>query len=69
MSYRKRRKSRWSKEVLKTLIDRDMQVSDLADELGIDRTYCSAIVHGRSIVPDVADRISGKLDITVPYDE
>lgn len=36
----------FEKEVRKTLIDRDMKLTDLADELGISLTYLYDILNG-----------------------
>ena len=59
--------STWCKEVKKTLIDRDMTVTDLADRLEISRPYVSGVVNGRVIAPEIAAKISDILGIKTDY--
>lgn len=44
----KRKLSPWCKEVKKTLIDRDMTVTDLCDQVGMCRNYVSRTINGAS---------------------
>ena len=59
----KRKLSPWCKEVKKTLIDRDMTVTDLCDQVGICRNYVSRTINGASL----AETISKALDINTEY--
>ena len=59
--------SPWCKEVKKTLIDRDMTVTDLADRSELSRPYVSGVVNGRVIAPEIAARISEVLGIKTDY--
>ncbi|MCR5810007.1 MAG: helix-turn-helix domain-containing protein [Lachnospiraceae bacterium] len=59
--------SPWCKEVKKTLIDRDMTVTDLADRSEISRPYVSGVVNGRVIAPEIAAKISDILGIKTEY--
>lgn len=59
--------SPWCREVKKTLIDRDMTVTDLADRLELSRPYVSGVVNGRVIAPEIAARISEVLGIKTDY--
>ena len=53
----KRKLSPWCKEVKKTLIDRDMSVTELCGEVGMCRNYA----------PALAEKISKALDIDTEY--
>ena len=59
----KRKLSPWCKEVKKTLIDRDMTVTDLCDQVGMCRNYVSRTINGASYAPALAETISKALDI------
>ncbi|MDD2960020.1 MAG: helix-turn-helix domain-containing protein [Lachnospiraceae bacterium] len=63
----KRKLPTWCKEARKALIDRDMTVTDLSKEIGVERSYTSQIVSGRILAPKLAARISAELDLKVPY--
>lgn len=54
----KRKLSPWCKEVKKTLIDRDMTVTDLCDQVGMCRNYVSRTINGASYAPALAETIS-----------
>lgn len=54
----KRKLSPWCKEVKKTLIDRDMTVTDLCGEVGMCRNYVTTTINGRTYAPVLADKIS-----------
>ena len=55
--------SPWCKQVKKELIDRDMSISDLAEQVGISRQYASEIVHGRRYAEPAVKAISDYLNI------
>lgn len=57
----------WCKEAKCALINRDMKVVDLAEALGISRTYTSQVVNGMSYAPEIAQKISAELNLTAPY--
>ena len=57
----KRKLSPWCKEVKKTLIDRDMSVTELCGEVGM----CT--INGRMYAPALAEKISKALDIDTEY--
>lgn len=57
----KRKLSPWCKEVKKTLIDRDMTVTDLCDQVGMCRNYVSRTINGASYAPALAETISKAL--------
>lgn len=63
----KRKLSPWCKEVKKTLIDRDMTVTDLCDQVGMCRNYVSRTINGASYAPALAETISKALDINTEY--
>lgn len=57
----------WSKDVKKTLIDKDMNVTELSEDIGITREYVSRVVNGTVYAPEIAARISKRLDIKTEY--
>lgn len=57
----------WCKLVKITLIKKDMNISDLADNLGMERTYLSAVINGRQFSEPTVKRISDYLDISDDY--
>ena len=57
----KRKLSPWCKEVKKTLIDRDMSVTELC------RNYVTTTINGRMYAPALAEKISKALDIDTEY--
>jgi transcriptional regulator with XRE-family HTH domain len=61
-------KSRWCKEALKALIDRDMNRTELAKAVGLSREYITNTINGSQAAPLVAQKISDYLGIKVPYD-
>lgn len=63
----KRKLPPWCKEVKKELIDRDMNVTELAEMAGISRPYTSGIINGRLNAPNLAIKIGETLGI--PYTE
>ena len=50
----KRKLSPWCKEVKKTLIDRDMSVTELCGEVGMCRNYVTTTINGRMYAPALA---------------
>lgn len=48
----------------KKMIDRDMNVTELAELIGVNRSYVSGIVNGRVVAPEIAKKISKALDIS-----
>ena len=63
----KRKLSPWCKEVKKTLIDRDMTVTDLCGQVGMCRNYVSRTINGASYAPDFAETIIKALDNNTKY--
>ena len=55
--------SPWCKEAKNTMIDRDLEVNDLAAELGMSRPYVSSILNGRVYSPVAVKKISDYLHI------
>lgn len=54
----------WCKTVKKVMIDRDMNVTELAELVGMNRSYISGVVNGRVVAPEIAERINKVLDIS-----
>ena len=63
----KRKLSPWCKEVKKTLIDRDMSVTELCGEVGMCRNYVTTTINGGMYAPALAEKISKALDIDTEY--
>lgn len=59
----------WCKEVKKSMIDDDLNVTELAERVGLSRNYVSGVVNGRVYAPEIAKTISKDRNITVPYTE
>lgn len=59
----------WCKEVKKSMIDDDLNVTELAERVGLSRNYVSGVVNGRVYAPEIAKIISKYCNITVPYTE
>ncbi len=57
--------SDFEKEVRKTLIDRNMSISDLANALGVTPAYIYDILAGNRVATDMTERIVSYLDIKV----
>lgn len=55
--------SPWCKQVKHELIDRDMTISDLAEQVGITRQYASEIVNGRRYSEPAVKAISDFLNV------
>ena len=58
---------KWCKEVKKSMIDDDLSVNELAERVGLCRTYVSGVVNGRLYAPEIAKIISKDRKVTVPY--
>ena len=56
----KRKLSPWCKEVKKTLIDRDMSVTELCGEVGMCRNYVTTTINGRMYAPALPSQSSGR---------
>ncbi len=61
--------SPWCKLAKKTMIDRDLEVNELADKLGLTRPYVSSILNGRVNSPVAVKKISDFLHIPDAGDE
>ena len=59
----------WCKEVKKSMIDDDINMTELAERVGMCRNYVSGVVNGRVYAPESAKKISQDRNITVPYTE
>ena len=59
----------WCKEVKKSMIDDDINMTELAERVGMCRNYVSGVVNGRVYAPEIAKKISQDRNITVPYTE
>lgn len=44
----------WCKEVKKSMIDDDINVTELAERVGFSRNYVSGVVNGRVYAPEIA---------------
>ena len=51
------------------MIDDDLNVTELAERVGLSRNYVSGVVNGRGYAPEIAKIISKDRNITVPYTE
>ncbi|MCD7904728.1 MAG: helix-turn-helix transcriptional regulator [Clostridiales bacterium] len=60
--------SKWSKEVRKAMIDRDMGLKELCEETGYSKVYLSNIINCRAVGCVIAEeKISKVLGIPYPY--
>ena len=57
----------WCKEVKKSMIDDDINVTELAERVGFSRNYVSGVVNGRVYAPEIAKVIGEDRHVTVPY--
>ena len=64
----KKRLPPWCKFVKHTLIDRDMEVSELANKTGMARPYLSSIINGRVYSQSAVNKVSDYLGISNDYD-
>lgn len=64
----KKRLPPWCKLVKHTLIDKDMDVSELATKTGLARPYLSSIINGRIYSQPAVNKVSDCLGISNDYD-
>ena len=64
----KKRLPPWCKLVKHTLIDKDMDVSELATKTGLARPYLSSIINGRIYSQPEVNKVSDCLEISNDYD-
>lgn len=57
----------WSKAVKIELVKRDMDVTDLAEAIGLCRPYVSGVVNARAYAPEIAARINQYLELNEEY--
>ena len=50
----------WCKEVKKSMIDDDINMTELAERVGMCRNYVSGVVNGRVYAPEIAKKIRQK---------
>lgn len=55
--------SPWCKEAKKALIDKDLDINELAHALSMTRSYVSSILNGRVYSPVAVKKISDYLQI------
>jgi len=67
MMKRKYPRTPWCKAALKALIDQDMSKIELAEAVGMSRNLVADVVNGRVFAPEIAEKITAVLHITVPY--
>ena len=59
----------WCKRAKIRMIEKDIRPTDLANELGMTRSYVSSILNGRVIAEPAIKRISTYLEIRDTYDK
>ncbi len=60
----RKKSSKWTKEVKKAMIDRELDASDLGTAIGgYSRVYISAVINQRVVAPDVIKKIDRFLQI------
>ena len=64
----KKRLPPWCKLVKHTLIDKDMDVSELATKTGLAKPYLSSIINGRIYSQPAVNKVSDCLGISNDYD-
>lgn len=62
----KRKLSKWSKDVRKQMIDRDMDTGDVAKKFQWTRQYASSIINGRTYQREAVVKISNLFELDVP---
>lgn len=65
----KRIYSDWSKNVKKTMIDRDLTNQDIADKFNWTSRYVSAVINGREYYREAVANISLYLNVEIPEGE
>ena len=59
----------WCIEAKSTMLRKDnMTVTELSKAIGVHRTYVSGVLNGRIVAPEIAQKISDYLGITVSYE-
>lgn len=53
----------WCKEAKKALIDRDMNINELANELNYSREYVSVVINGKYNSPEMKKQICDYLGV------
>jgi len=59
---------RWCKDAQIAMIEKDLNVNELARESGYTREYVSSLINGRHYSPDANTKISGILGIVSSED-
>ncbi|HBF2507410.1 helix-turn-helix domain-containing protein [Clostridioides difficile] len=54
---------KWSKEVKKAMIDRDLKLDDLSEELGLSKYHLSAVINDRLKSPNAKEAICKYLEV------
>lgn len=54
----KKQLSKWSKDIKKAMIDRDMDTADVAEQMKWTRQYTSSIINGRTYQRESVNRLS-----------
>lgn len=55
--------SAWSKEIKKAMIDKDLDVKDIAEKVGCSRQFVSAVINGREKSAHIEIKISKLLEV------
>ena len=64
----KRKLPEWCKEAKIAMIRKDdMSVTELAAAIGVHRSYVSGVLNGRINAPEIAQKITNYLGLTVSY--
>jgi len=67
-AYMKRKLPEWCVEAkIAMLRQHNMSVTDLAKEIGVHRSYVSGVLNGRINAPEIAQKISKYLGMTISY--
>lgn len=64
----KRKLPSWCKLVKHILIERELSISELADELGYERPYLSSVINGKVVSQPAINAVSDELEISNDYD-
>ena len=56
---------KWAKEARKAMIDRDMNIVDLSDGLGMSRPHISKVITGALLSPNTKAAICSYLGVTI----
>lgn len=65
---KKRELPEWAKEAKKAMIDKSLNVSELADKIGLTRPHVSAVLNGRLLSPNAQEAICNFLEVEIPRD-